>query len=137
MHKTPGTTLCVSSKLGQDTPVDLQNEATRVVPVELEEVNAMIRLRYIVNDVDEAVEFYTSHFEFRLEQQFGPAIAILERDGVRLIVSGPMASASRPMPHSHRAAFGGCRRGRTRPRRGDRRQYARGHGRGLPARPHR
>ncbi len=110
MHKTPGTTRCVSSKRGQDTPVDLQNEATRVVPVELAEVNAMIRLRYIVNDVDEAVEFYTSHFDFRLEQQFGSAIAILERDGVRLIVSGPMASASRPMPDGAQPSPGGWSR---------------------------
>ena len=58
----------------------------------------MIRFRYLVEDVDEAVSFYTSHLGFRVEQQFGKAIAILERDGVSLIVSGPMASAGRPMP---------------------------------------
>ncbi len=70
----------------------------------------MIRIRYIVNDVDEAVEFYRSNFDFRLEQQFGPAIAILERDGIQLLVSGPTASASRPMPDGTKPSPGGWAR---------------------------
>jgi predicted enzyme related to lactoylglutathione lyase len=67
----------------------------------------MIRMRYIVDDVDKAVEFYTSNLDFQLEQQFGPAIAILERDGVQLLVSGPNASASRPMPDGSKPIPGG------------------------------
>jgi len=70
----------------------------------------MIRIRYIINDVDEAVEFYTSNFDFRLEQQFGPTIAILERDGVQLLVSGPKASASIPMPDGSKPSPGGWAR---------------------------
>ena len=70
----------------------------------------MIRMRYLVNDVDEAVKFYTSHLEFQLEQQFGPAIALLRRDGVQLIVSGPQASASRPMPDGSQPSPGGWNR---------------------------
>ena len=70
----------------------------------------MIRFRYIVNDVDRAVEFYKSNFDFRLEEQYGPAIAILERDGVQLIVSGPMASASKPMPDGTIPSPGGWSR---------------------------
>ncbi len=70
----------------------------------------VIKMRYIVNDVDEAVEFYTSHLDFRLEQQFGPAIAILEREGFQLLVSGPKASASRPMPDGSQPAPGGWAR---------------------------
>ena len=70
----------------------------------------MIQIRYIVNDVDKAVEFYTSNLDFRLEQQFGPAVAILERDGVQLIVSGPVASASRPMPDGSKPTPGGWAR---------------------------
>ncbi len=70
----------------------------------------MIRIRYIVNDVDQAVEFYRSNFDFRLEQQFGPAIAILERDGLYLLVSGPKASASRPMPDGSKPSPGGWAR---------------------------
>ena len=70
----------------------------------------MIRIRYIVNDVDKAVEFYISNFDFRLEEQYGPAVAILERDGVQLIVSGPIASASRPMADGSKPAPGGWAR---------------------------
>ena len=70
----------------------------------------MIRIRYIVDDVDKAVEFYTSNLDFRLEQQFGPAIAMLERDGVTLLVSGPKASASRPMPDGSKPSPGGWNR---------------------------
>ena len=70
----------------------------------------MIRIRYIVNDVDKAVEFNTSNFDFRLEQQFGPAIAILERDGLYLLVSGLTASASRPMPDGSKPSPGGWSR---------------------------
>ena len=70
----------------------------------------VIKMRYIVNDVDDAVEFYTSHLDFRLEQQFGPAIAILEREGFQLLVSGPKASASRPMPDGSQPSPGGWSR---------------------------
>jgi predicted enzyme related to lactoylglutathione lyase len=70
----------------------------------------LIRIRYIVDDVDEAVDFYQSNFHFQLEEQYGPAVAILERDGVQLIVSGPMASASRPMPDGSKPTPGGWAR---------------------------
>ena len=70
----------------------------------------MIRFRYIVDDVDQAVAFYTSHLGFHLEQQFGPAIAILQRDDFQLLVAGPKASASRPMPDGSQPASGGWNR---------------------------
>ena len=70
----------------------------------------MIRFRYIVDDVDQAVAFYTSHLGFRLEQQFGSALAILQRDGLHLLVAGPKAAASRPMPDGSKPASGGWNR---------------------------
>jgi len=70
----------------------------------------MIRIRYLLNDVDEAVEFYESNLDFRLEEKYGPAVAILERDGVQLIVSGPIASASRPLPDGSKPSPGGWAR---------------------------
>ena len=70
----------------------------------------MIRFRYLVNDVDEAVAFYTSNLGFRVEKQFGAAIAILERDGVNLIVSGPKASAGQAMPDGTIPSPGGWNR---------------------------
>ena len=56
----------------------------------------MARVRYIVDDVDEAVSFYVSKLGFEVEQQYGAAIAILVRGDLKLLVAGPKASASRP-----------------------------------------
>ena len=57
----------------------------------------MAQVRYIVSDVDRAVEFYTGTFGFTVVRKF-PAIGILEKDDLRLWLAGPSASASRPMP---------------------------------------
>lgn len=70
----------------------------------------MVQVRYIVNDVDQAVQFYISHLDFKLKQQFGPAMAILERDGVQFWLAGPAASASRPMLDGAKPAPGGWNR---------------------------
>jgi len=58
---------------------------------------AMMRVRYIVDDVDDAVAFYVSNLGFEIKQQFGSAIAILTHGDLTLLVSGPKASASKPM----------------------------------------
>ena len=70
----------------------------------------MAQVRYIVLDVDQAVKFYCDHLGFRLVQQFGPAMAIVERDDLRLWLAGPQASASRPMPDGARPTPGGWSR---------------------------
>ena len=57
----------------------------------------MVRVRYIVDDVAKAVEFYVSNLEFEIEKNFAPAIAILVHGDLTLLVSGPKASASKPM----------------------------------------
>ena len=57
----------------------------------------MVRVRYIVDDVEEAVAFYTSNLGFEIKQSFAPAIAILIHGDLTLLVSGPKASASKPM----------------------------------------
>jgi catechol 2,3-dioxygenase-like lactoylglutathione lyase family enzyme len=67
-------------------------------------------VRYIVRDVNEAVAFYTENLGFSLRQQFGPAMAILERDGLTLWVAGPAASASKPMPDGRKPEPGGWNR---------------------------
>ncbi len=58
----------------------------------------MAQVRYIVDNVDDAVAFYVSKLGFELESQYGPAIAILVRGDLTLWVAGPKASASMPMP---------------------------------------
>lgn len=64
----------------------------------------------MVEDVDDAVEFYTELLGFQLVQQFGPAMAILERDDLRLWLAGPPSSAAKPMPDGSKPAPGGWNR---------------------------
>ena len=70
----------------------------------------MAQIRYIVHDVNEAVTFYTEHLGFTLNQQFGPAMAILQKDDIQLWVAGPAASASKPMPDGAQPEPGGWAR---------------------------
>lgn len=70
----------------------------------------MASIRYLVRDVDAAVAFYTGRLGFALCRQFGPNMAILERDDLTLWLAGPNASASRPMPDGRRPEPGGWNR---------------------------
>jgi catechol 2,3-dioxygenase-like lactoylglutathione lyase family enzyme len=68
------------------------------------------RTRYIVRDVDEAVRFYVDCLGFELQEQFGPAMAIVTCKGLSLWLAGPAASASRAMPNGHKPEPGGWNR---------------------------
>jgi catechol 2,3-dioxygenase-like lactoylglutathione lyase family enzyme len=70
----------------------------------------MITVRYLVEDVDSAVAFYTKHLGFEVKQQFGPAIAIMGRDDLTLWLAGPPASAARAMPDGRKPVPGGWNR---------------------------
>jgi predicted enzyme related to lactoylglutathione lyase len=70
----------------------------------------MVAVRYIVQNVDRAIAFYRDHFDFKLEQQFGGAMAIMEYDDLRLWLAGPGASASRTMPDGRKPEGGGWNR---------------------------
>ena len=67
-------------------------------------------VRYQVADVERAIAFYTQHLGFRVEQKAGSAFAAVSRGGLRLLLSGPGASGSRPMPDGRRQAPGGWNR---------------------------
>ena len=69
-----------------------------------------VEVRYLVSDVPQAVAFYTTHFGFEVVQDFGEPFAMLERDGLRLWVSGPASSAARAMPDGRRPEPGGWNR---------------------------
>src|SRR4030067_3686189 len=70
----------------------------------------MATVRYMVTDVDEAVQFYTEKLGFSIIQRWGPAFAIIALQDLTLWVSGPDTSAARPMPDGRRPLPGGGNR---------------------------
>src|SRR3954452_11425072 len=70
----------------------------------------LVSVRYMVDDVDAAVAFYTTHFGFTLRTSAAPAFADVVRGRLRLLLSGPASSAGRPMPDGRRPAPGGWNR---------------------------
>lgn len=70
----------------------------------------MAVVRYLVDDVEAAIAFYTEHLGFGLEQQMGPAFAIVSRGDLTLWLAGPQSSAARPMPDGRRPEPGGWNR---------------------------
>ena len=67
-------------------------------------------VRYMVDDVETAVDFYTTHFGFEVLSSMAPAFADVKRGNLRLLLSGPASSAGRPMPDGARPAPGGWNR---------------------------
>ena len=74
-------------------------------------LNALM-VRYIVNDVDEAIAFYTRHLGFSVAAQSGPYFAILAREDFQLVLSPPRGpgGGSQPMPDGRRPEPGGWNR---------------------------
>ena len=70
----------------------------------------MTAFRYLVSDVDVAVAFYTQRLGFTLEEQFGPAMAIVARGDLTLWLAGPLSSAAKPMPDGRKPEPGGWNR---------------------------
>jgi catechol 2,3-dioxygenase-like lactoylglutathione lyase family enzyme len=71
---------------------------------------AIANVRYMVDDVDAAVEFYTTKLGFSLISSGAPAFADVRRGALRLLLSGPTSSAGRPMPDGRRPGPGGWNR---------------------------
>ena len=69
-----------------------------------------VNVRYMVDDVDEAVAFYTKHLGFTLLSSAAPAFADVTRGDLRLLLSGPASSAGRPMPDGTQPGPGGWNR---------------------------
>jgi catechol 2,3-dioxygenase-like lactoylglutathione lyase family enzyme len=70
----------------------------------------MASVRYLVTDVDASVKFYSELLGFQVQQQFGPAMAILSKGDLTLWLAGPLASASKPMPDGRKPEPGGWNR---------------------------
>ena len=69
-----------------------------------------VNVRYLVDDVDAAIAFYTEHLGFSLLSNASPAFAEVARDDLRLLLSGPRSSAGRPMPDGRQPGPGGWNR---------------------------
>jgi len=70
----------------------------------------IVNVRYMVNDVEAAVAWYTQHFGFELISNQAPAFADIALGSLRLLLSGPTSSAGRPMPDGERPRPGGWNR---------------------------
>jgi catechol 2,3-dioxygenase-like lactoylglutathione lyase family enzyme len=70
----------------------------------------LVSVRYMVDDVETAVAFYTTHFGFALRSSAAPAFADVVRGRLRLLLSGPTSSAGRPMPDGRTPQSGGWNR---------------------------
>jgi catechol 2,3-dioxygenase-like lactoylglutathione lyase family enzyme len=69
-----------------------------------------VNVRYMVDDVETAIAFYTDHLGFTLLTNQAPAFADVKRGNLRLLLSGPQSSAGRPMPDGRQPAPGGWNR---------------------------
>jgi catechol 2,3-dioxygenase-like lactoylglutathione lyase family enzyme len=70
----------------------------------------MVNVRYMVNDVDQAIAFYTKRLGFELLTSASPAFADVKRGHLRLLLAGPTSSAGRPMPDGRKPGPGGWNR---------------------------
>src|SRR5262249_20128923 len=69
-----------------------------------------VNVRYMADDVEAAVAFYTTQLDFALISKTLPAFADVVRGDLRLLLSGPASSAGRPMPDGRRPVPGGWNR---------------------------
>jgi catechol 2,3-dioxygenase-like lactoylglutathione lyase family enzyme len=70
----------------------------------------IINVRYMVDDVEESIAFYTKLLGFELLSSAAPAFADVKRGNLRLLLSGPKSSAGRPMADGERPTPGGWNR---------------------------
>jgi catechol 2,3-dioxygenase-like lactoylglutathione lyase family enzyme len=73
------------------------------------DLSEMVSVRYMVDDVQEAVGFYTTFLGFEVLNNF-PAFADVARGRLRLLLSGPASSAGRPMADGAKPGPGGWNR---------------------------
>src|SRR3954471_19395738 len=69
-----------------------------------------VSVRYMVDDVAAAIDFYTTHFDFTVLTSSPPAFADVTRGNLRLLLSGPHSSAGRAMSDGERPGPGGWNR---------------------------
>jgi catechol 2,3-dioxygenase-like lactoylglutathione lyase family enzyme len=70
----------------------------------------IVSVRYIVDDVEEAVAFYTKVLDFEVLNNFAPVLADVARGNLRLLLSGPTSSAGKPLRDGTKPTPGGWNR---------------------------
>lgn len=70
----------------------------------------LVSVRYMVDDVEAAIAFYTTRLGFSVRSAAVPAFADVVRGNLRLLLSGPASSAGRAMPDGRRPCAGGWNR---------------------------
>ena len=70
----------------------------------------LVSVRYMVDDVEAAIAFYTDMLGFDVLTSAPPAFADVKRGNLRLLLAGPMSSAARPMPDGRQPGPGGWNR---------------------------
>ena len=73
-------------------------------------IDDTVNVRYMVDDVDAAIDFYTKLFDFEVGMSAAPAFADVRRGNLRLLLSGPTSSAGRPMSDGEKPGPGGWNR---------------------------
>jgi catechol 2,3-dioxygenase-like lactoylglutathione lyase family enzyme len=69
-----------------------------------------VSVRYMVDDVDQAIAFYAKLLGFEVAMSAAPAFADVRRGNLRLLLSGPKSSAGRPMADGEQPGPGGWNR---------------------------
>ena len=95
MKPTDSGAVALSDEAGQDTQ---------------RSIRGLHGVRYQTADVQRAADFYTKHLGFTLEHQQLPAFATVSLGSLKLLLSGPGASGSRPMPDGRQQEPGGWNR---------------------------
>jgi len=70
----------------------------------------LARVRYLIDDVRAAVDFYTTHLGFTVDFDAAPAFAAVVRGPLQLLLAGPTSSAARPMADGATPTPGGWNR---------------------------
>lgn len=70
----------------------------------------IVNVRYMVDDVQASIDFYTQHLGFVLQTRAVPAFSDVRRGNLRLLLSGPTSSAGRAMPDGAKPGPGGWNR---------------------------
>jgi len=72
--------------------------------------NETVNVRYMVDDVEESIAFYTKVLDFEVLSNAAPAFADVQRGNLRLLLSGPKSSAGRAMADGTKPGPGGWNR---------------------------